>query len=328
MNPGFTKYMPLDTFLRVALKDDQELAIAIMDFARSAKDIASLVSLPSGVEQQKMTGDINVQSERVSALDDTTGAIFETRWGNSGCFTCLASEEKTDIITIPNGITRGSLISAFDPMDGSSSLLINAGFGSIAGFYKAVEGLDEDDKRHFYRAGKEMVAACYAHYGPSTIIVLTLGDGTFGFTLDPRPFAGDFLLTHPNIKIPEAQKVYSINEGYAPNWAQKKLNDFLWTLKEKGISQRYIGAMVSDIHRTLVKGGIFIYPADAKNENGKLRLLYECAPIAFILEQAGGAASTGTERILDIVPEHLHMRVPFFGGSKAFVERFEQALAV
>jgi len=206
----------------------------------------------------------------------------------------------------------------FDPLDGSSNIDCNVGVGSIWGIYQKDAKSDKptsvDD---LLKPGNQLVAAGYALYGPATTIVLTTGRGVHGFTLDPS--IGEFIYTHKHMRVPTQGKIYSINEGNADHWDAPTAQ---WVSLEHQRQHRgrYIGSMVSDVHRTLLYGGVFSYPADANNPAGKLRLLYECNPMAFIMEQAGGRATTGTERILDIVPKTLHQRCPVWLGSSGMVD--------
>ncbi|KAK5976509.1 Fructose-1 6-bisphosphatase [Trichostrongylus colubriformis] len=216
---------------------------------------------------------------------------------------------------------QGHYIVTFDPLDGSSNIDCLVSIGTIFGIYRK-RGNGAPTLADVLRPGKEMVAAGYALYGSATIVVLTTGNGVNGFTLDPS--IGEFILTHPNMQCKSKGSIYSLNEGYAPTWT-KGVAEYIRTRKEpapgkKAMGQRYVGSMVADVHRTLLNGGIFLYPATASSPNGKLRLLYECNPMAMILEQAGGLATTGKMRILDVVPKTIHDRSPIILGSKEDVE--------
>jgi len=214
----------------------------------------------------------------------------------------------------------------FDPLDGSSNIEANVSVGTIFGIYrKVVNRPEKPGLKDVLRPGNELVCSGYAVYGASCMMVITTGLGVNGFTLDPS--VGEFILTHPNIRCRPKGKIYSINEGNSGSW-DAPTKEFIAKCKDKQSdgkpkSARYIGSMVADVHRTLLYGGIFCYPADAQNKNGKLRLLYECNPIAFLMEQAGGRASTGTQRILDILPSGIHQRVPIFCGSMEDVLQVE-----
>jgi fructose-1,6-bisphosphatase I len=240
----------------------------------------------------------------------------------------MASEENADIIEIPDGLPTGDYFVIFDPLDGSSNIDANVSIGTIFSIYRRKSPSDSRLLAGDYlQKGADQVAAGYILYGSSCMMVFTTGDGVNGFTLDPS--VGEFLLSHPDIRIPEQGSIYSVNEGYYHYWDKPTL-DVLAYFKAAGMrrkkpySLRYIGSLVSDFHRNLVYGGIFMYPSDNRDPSkpgGKLRLLCEAAPMAFIVEQAGGLATDGTRRILDIVPEHLHQRVPLFVGSRLDVEK-------
>jgi fructose-1,6-bisphosphatase I len=246
----------------------------------------------------------------------------------------IASEENADLIEIPSKFPMGEYILVMDPLDGSSNIDVNVSIGTIFSIYRrpypertAVNLSDVLQK------GIEQVAAGYFLYGSSTMMVYTTGNGVHGFTLDPT--VGEFLLCHPNIKIPEQGKVYSVNEAYWNYWddsVQKAVSYFKDPCNALGrpYSLRYIGSLVADFHRNLLRGGVFLYPADSKDPKkttGKLRLLCECSPLAYLVEQAGGMAIDGTQRILDIDPQELHQRVPLFIGSKNDVQTIQRILA-
>jgi fructose-1,6-bisphosphatase I len=229
----------------------------------------------------------------------------------------MASEEVEEPIPIPTRYPRGKYVLMFDPLDGSTNIDVNISIGTIFSVHQRVSK-EEPGLEDCLQAGSRQVAAGYVIYGSSTMFVYTTGNGVHGFTLDPA--VGEFFLSHPKIRIPERGTIYSVNEGNEDRWAQP-VRDWVRGLKTandgaKAYSGRYIGTLVADFHRTLLKGGIFAYPADAKNPNGKLRLLYEAAPMALLAQQAGGAASTGSEDILDVTPTELHQRVPLYIGSR------------
>jgi len=235
----------------------------------------------------------------------------------------MASEESEGIIPIPDGGKRGRYVLMFDPLDGSSNIDVNASIGTIFSIHRkittGIDGVLED----CLQVGTEQLAAGYFIYGSSTMMVYTTGHGVNGFTLDPS--LGEFLLSHENIKIPKRGKIYSINEGNVNQWdagTRRYVDHVKSDQKSDGrpYSLRYIGSLVADFHRNLLKGGIFLYPGP----KGKLRLLYEAAPLAMVVEQAGGNASTGSQRILDIVPESLHQRVPLIIGSTEDVRLYEK----
>jgi fructose-1,6-bisphosphatase I len=251
---------------------------------------------------------VNVQGEEVQKLDEMSNNLLIQHLSDSGQFYGLASEELDDAIFPENGV-GGKYVIAFDPLDGSSNIDVNVNIGTIFSIHKAEKENEED----FLQEGTKQVAAGYVVYGSSTMLVYTTGNGVNGFTLDPS--VGMFLLSHPNIRLPNKGKIYSINEGNYTKW-DAPLKRYIDVLKQRETKARYIGSMVADVHRTLIKGGIFAYPADKKNKQGKLRLLYEASPMSFLIEQAGGRATTGKDEILSIKPDSLHQRVPVFLGSR------------
>jgi len=238
----------------------------------------------------------------------------------------MASEESEEIITIPEKFTAGEYVVIFDPLDGSSNIDVNVSIGTIFSIHRKRSSGERGILEDCLQPGSRQVAAGYILYGSSTMLVYTSGAGVHGFTLDPS--IGEFLLSHPHMRIPEPpKKVYSINEAYYGRWspAQQRLVSYLKTDGDFG--SRYIGSFVADIHRTLLQGGLFMYPSDRDSPQGKLRLLYEAAPMAMIVEQAGGRASDGFQNLLDIVPESLHERTPLYMGSNDFVDLAEKYLA-
>jgi fructose-1,6-bisphosphatase I len=250
---------------------------------------------------------------------------------HGGHLCVMASEEEEDIIQIPQKFNIGKYVLLFDPLDGSSNIDANISIGTIFSIYRRVSpdgepGTMED----CLQSGINQVAAGYVVYGSSTMLVYTAGSGVHGFTLDPA--FGEFLLSHPNIQTPKKSKIYSINEGNYLYW-HPGLKKYIKYLQEEDAttsrpySSRYIGSMVADIHRNLLYGGIFMYPADSRNPYGKLRLQYECNPMAFIVEQAGGRASNGKQRILEVEPDKLHQRMPIFIGSEEDVRMVEKFMA-
>ncbi|SDL62873.1 fructose-1,6-bisphosphatase I [Maridesulfovibrio ferrireducens] len=289
----------------------------------SAKIISREVNKAGLVDVLGFTGEINVQGEEVKKLDEYANRILIHRMARSGVLCAMASEENADIIDIPHGLPQGSYIIIFDPLDGSSNIDVNVNIGTIFSIYRRKSKVGTPvQSSDVLQCCDEQVAAGYILYGSSTMLVFTTGDGVHGFTLDPG--VGEFLLSHPNIKIPEIGKIYSVNEGYWPYWSEatkKVVNHFKSADNVHGhpYSLRYIGSLVADFHRNLIYGGVFMYPADHREPSkpvGKLRLMCEAAPMAMLVEQAGGMATDGTKRILDIVPHELHQRVPLFIGSK------------
>jgi fructose-1,6-bisphosphatase I len=273
-----------------------------------------------------LTGEINVQGEKVKKLDEFADQVFIWRMQRSGLLCALSSEENEGVIKVPDNLPRGNYVIIFDPLDGSSNIDANVSIGTIFSIYRRLDTSVCGDLDNFLRPGSEQVAAGYFLYGSSTMLVYTVGNGVHGFTLDPS--VGEFLLSHPSIRIPERGKIYSVNEANSMFWDERTnatINYFKSdrTHLGKPYTSRYVGSMVADFHRNLVYGGIYMYPADRKDPSkpsGKLRLLCEAAPMAFIVEQAGGAASNGSQRIMDIRAKTLHQRTPLFIGSKHDVE--------
>jgi fructose-1,6-bisphosphatase I len=270
------------------------------------------------------TGEINVHGEAVQKLDEFAQQTIYSAMGHSGHLCVMASEESEGIIPIPDGGKRGRYVLMFDPLDGSSNIDVNASIGTIFSIHRkitthALDGNEED----CLQCGTEQLASGYFIYGSSTMMVYTTGHGVNGFTLDPS--LGEFLLSHENIRIPKRGKIYSINEGNINQWDEGTRRYVAHVKQEnkaegRPYSLRYIGSLVADFHRNLLKGGIFLYPGP----KGKLRLLYEASPLAMVVEQAGGTASTGTQRILDVVPTSLHQRVPLIIGSTDDVRLYEK----
>jgi fructose-1,6-bisphosphatase I len=293
----------------------------------SAKIIDREVSKAGLLDVLGATGEVNVQGEIVQKLDDFANQVIIRRMERSGVLCAMVSEENADFISIPRQFPVGDYILVFDPLDGSANIDANVSIGTIFSIYRRTSfsqqavSLDE-----LLQKGAMQVAAGYFIYGSSTMMVYTAGHGVHGFTLDPS--VGEFLLSHPNIKIPEQGAIYSVNEGYWSYWdepTRKIVSHFKSDDNALGrpYSMRYIGSLVSDFHRNLIYGGIFMYPADNRDPRkpkGKLRLMCEAGPMAMIAEQAGGLAVDGRRRILDIEPEELHQRVPLFVGSKNDVE--------
>ena len=306
-----------------------ELSGILNQIALAAKVIAREVNKAGLAEILGLTGEENVQGEEVKKLDEFANGVCISAFDHSGHFCIMASEEMEGTIPIPPEFPAGRYAIAFDPLDGSSNIDVNVSIGTIVTVHRKIShgprGSDED----LLQPGRRLVAAAYVVYGSSTMLVMSTGNGVHGFTLDPS--VGEFLLSHPDIRIPRRGRIYSVNEGNYPYWSEG-VQRYVNHIKERDAStgrpysSRYIGSMVADMHRTLLYGGIFMYPEDRKDPRkpeGKLRLLYECAPLAFLAEQAGGAASTGREPILDVRPSALHQRIPFFAGSLENVREVE-----
>jgi fructose-1,6-bisphosphatase I len=276
------------------------------------------------------TGQINIQGEDVKKLDEYANDQFIKTLTLSGEVCAIASEENHDIITFDNTFAKdGKYVVCIDPLDGSSNIDVNVSIGTIFSIYRRITEIgSKSELKDILQPGIKQVAAGYVLYGSSTMLVYTTGLGVTGFTLDPS--IGEFCLSHYQINTPEDGIYYSINEGnyreFSPG-IRKYLDYCKGSETRKPVSSRYIGSLVSDFHRNLMKGGIYIYPSTQKQAGGKLRLLYECNPIAFLAEQAGGKASDGYgRRIMEIVPDNIHQRVPFFAGSKNMVNKAEEFL--
>lgn len=270
-------------------------------------------------------GSENIQGEQQQKLDVYADhqMIYALKARGEVC--AIASEENDEYVIFDNDISKkGKYIVMFDPLDGSSNIDVNVSIGTIFSIYRRLKDDEPVGLNDFLQTGRKQVAAGYIIYGSSTMLVYTTGNGVNGFTLDPG--IGTFCLSHPDIKIPDEGKIYSMNEGNISQCDESVKKYIRWCQeddKESGrpYSGRYIGSLVADFHRNLLKGGIYIYPGTKKSPEGKLRLLYECNPLAFICEQAGGLATDGKNNILDIVPSKLHQRVPLFIGSKKMVEK-------
>ncbi|HEX9251631.1 MAG TPA: class 1 fructose-bisphosphatase [Ignavibacteriaceae bacterium] len=306
-----------------------ELSDLLHDLSLAAKVISLEVNKAGLVDIIGFTGEENVHGEKVKKLDVFANDMMIKAMDHGGHLCVMASEEEEDIIHIPPEFYLGKYVLLFDPLDGSSNIDANVSIGTIFSIYRRVSpeggpGTMED----CLQPGIKQVAAGYIIYGSSTIFVYTAGNGVHGFTLDPS--FGEFILSHPDIKTPKKSKIYSINEGNYLYWHPGLKKYIKWLQDEdkttdRPYSSRYIGSMVSDIHRNLLYGGIYMYPADSRNPNGKLRLMYECNPMAFIVEQAGGRATNGKQRMLEIKPASLHQRIPIFIGSEEdvlLVEKF------
>lgn len=310
-----------------------ELSDLLADIALACKLISLEVNRAGLIDILGFTGDQNVHGEIVKKLDVFAHDTLVNAMKASGHLCAVASEESEDFIPIDDQYMGRRIMSKyichFDPLDGSSNIDANISIGTIFSIYKRVTSSGPGKIEDVLQVGSKQVAAGYVIYGSSTIMVYTTGEGVHGFTLDPT--VGEFLLFHENITIPKRSKTYSVNEGNYSKWddkLRKYIDDVKADNPENGrpYSSRYVGSLVADFHRNLLYGGIFLYPADKKNVNGKLRLMYEANPLAFIVEQAGGRASNGKCRIVNIMPENLHQRTPLFIGSEEDVKELEKYL--
>jgi fructose-1,6-bisphosphatase I len=303
----------------------------------AAKVISREVNKAGLVDILGPTGKMNVQQELVQKLDDFADEVIIERMKHVGQLCCMGSEEVADLIEIPAQFPRGEYILLFDPLDGSSNIDVNVSIGTIFGIYKLKPERTSSDVLldDVLQPGKNQVAAGYFIYGSSTVMVYTTGNGTgvHGFTLFPS--VGEFLLSHENIRIPEKGKIYSVNEGNYAYWDERTLalvDYFKAKDKETGrpYTSRYVGSLVADFHRNLLKGGIFMYPADLKDPKkptGKLRLMVEANPLAMVVQEAGGYASDGHGPILEIEPKELHQRTPLYIGSRTEVSFAEAVIS-
>lgn len=298
----------------------------LTDIALAAKIIGREVNKAGLVDILGRTGDENVHGEAVQKLDLYANEVIYNALDHSGLLACMASEEAEGFIPIPEEFEAGDYVLLFDPLDGSSNIDVNVSIGTIFSIHHKISDGPRGVLEDCLQAGSRQVAAGYVLYGSSTMLVYTTGAGVHGFTLDPS--IGEFLLSHPGMCIPDPPaKTYSVNEAYFTRWSrgQQRLVTHLKT--DGGFGSRYIGSLVADVHRTLLKGGLFMYPRDRLAPEGKLRLLYEAAPMAMIIEQAGGRASDGARDIVDIVPAELHQRTPLYIGSREHVALAERFLA-
>jgi len=304
----------------------------LIELIVAAKTISAEVNMAGLAGILGQSGKTNIQGEEVQKLDEFANSTIKRRMSRCGYLCVMASEEEADIIPATEGY-EGNYTLAFDPLDGSSNIDVNVSIGTIFSVHRRVTSNGQGDETDLLQAGHKQVAAGYIIYGSSTMMVFSTGHGVQGFTLDPA--VGEFYLSHPDIKTPDRCKYFSINEGNTKYW-DEKIGNYIAYIKEEDkatnrpYSGRYIGSLVADFHRNLISGGIFLYPSDRKNPTkpkGKLRLLYEASPLAFIAEQAGGRAITDDGRnILDIEPDALHQRVPLIIGSKSAVDMAEDFL--
>ncbi len=306
----------------------------LYDIALAGKVIASQTTRGGLAEILGKSGNMNIQGEEVMKLDELADRMVSRLNDHTGRLAVMASEEQEDIIPISQKSPVGKYVLLYDPLDGSSNIDYNVSIGTIFAIYRRKTTSGPGTMEDCLQIGRDLVVAGYLIYGASTMLVYTSGMGVHGFTLDPS--VGEFLLTHPDIRIPEKPKYYSVNQGYERYWTDgvKRFTRYLQGDEadpagntRKGLSLRYIGSMVADFHRNLLSGGIFFYPADTKDPrypNGKLRLAYEGAPLAFVMEQAGGTSSNGSQNLLDLQPTHLHQRTQMFIGNRDLVEKAEE----
>jgi fructose-1,6-bisphosphatase I len=306
-----------------------EFSGLLSDITLAVKLIARDVRKAGLVNILGLTGSENVHGERVTKLDDYANRVLYDILGRTGHLCVLASEEAHSILTIPEGYPHGKYVFLFDPLDGSSNIDANATIGTIFSVHHRISPGGPGTIEECLQPGFKQVCAGYIVYGSSTMLVYTTGHGVHGFTYDPT--CGEFLLSHEDIRIPPKGKYYSVNEGNYHSWSDSTRKYMDW-LKEtdkttgRPYGLRYIGSLVADVHRTLLYGGIFLYPGSVKKPEGKLRLLYEASPLAMVVEQAGGKATNGKMRILDIQPSDLHQRTPLVIGGPDEVDTAQRFL--
>ncbi len=308
-----------------------ELSKLINAIRLAAKVVNHEVNKAGLVDILGAAGDTNIQGEDQQKLDVMANDKFIQTLKNREIVCGIASEEEDDFISINSSDDRNQnkYVVLIDPLDGSSNIDVNVSVGTIFSIYRRITPVGSPvEMKDFLQKGSEQVAAGYVVYGTSTMLVYSTGAGVNGFTLNPA--LGTFYLSHPNMEFPEDGKIYSVNEGNYVHFLQGVKDYIKYCQKEEGdrpYTSRYIGSLVSDFHRNMIKGGIYMYPKSSIAENGKLRLLYECNPMAYLAEQANGVATDGFRRILDIEPTELHQRVPFFCGSKNMVNKLHEFMA-
>ena len=330
MRTQFEEGITLDRFIHESTRAHPEatgrFSTLLRQISLASRLVSARVNRAGLAGMLGTTGEVNVQGEFVQKLDEYANNTFKRALEHAGCVAAILSEEDEEPYFTPDRFHSGRYIFAMDPLDGSSNIDVNATIGTIFAVFRrnSPEGsrADLDD---ILRPGDDIVAAGYVIYGSGTVMVLSTGDGVHGFTLDPS--VGEFFLSHSNIQLERDTRLYSVNEGYTATW-QQAVQD--WVAGRKvpggGWRQRYIGSLVADFHRNLLQGGVFLYPATTKNPEGKLRLMYEAFPLAFLVEAAGGRATNGRERILDLVPSGLHDRTPLFIGNPAPVDELTSAI--
>ncbi|HDY84451.1 hypothetical protein LCGC14_1026200 [marine sediment metagenome] len=304
-----------------------EMSGLLNDIVSACKKISHLVNRSGIIGIDGVAGSENIQGEKQKKLDIITNDVMVDHLNWTGHLAAMASEEIENIIQIPANKPKGQYLIAFDPLDGSSNIDINLSVGTIFSILRCPEDIAEPTVEHFMQQGTKQVCAGFCVYGPTTMMILTTGQGVNGFTLDRD--VGEFILTHPDMMIPKDTAEFAINMSNQRFWeapVQRYIDECLQGedgVREKNFNMRWVASMVAEVYRVLTRGGIFMYPLDNKptTQGGKLRLLYEANPMSFIVEQAGGISSTGYERIMDIQPESVHQRVPVVLGSKNEVER-------
>ena len=331
MQPQFEEGTTLDRFIFETTLEHADatgqFATLLKQVALAARLVSSRVNRAGLAGMLGETGEMNVQGEFVQKLDIYANEAFKRALEHPGVCAAILSEEDEEVTLTPQRFHSGRYVFCMDPLDGSSNIDVNATIGTIFGVFRrqSPEGTVATEA-DILQSGSELVAAGYIVYGSGTVLMLAVDGHVNGFTLDPM--VGEFFLSHPDIRLAKQAKTYSVNEAYSYSW-DEKLRHYVEDIKRSsdGWRARYIGSLVADFHRNLIKGGVFMYPATQSSPEGKLRLLYEAFPLAYIVEAAGGAASNGQQRILDVEPDALHARTPLFIGNRQNVADIEVALA-
>lgn len=303
-----------------------EFTNLLYDIALAAKVISAKTLRAGLVNILGQAGGTNIQGEAQQKLDVYADQVIINLCGYTGRLCIMVSEEHEEIIPIPGRYPKGRYVLVFDPLDGSSNIDVNVSTGTVFGIYRCLDWEARGRLEDCLQPARDLVAAGYILYGASTMLVYTTGSGVHAFTLDPE--LGEFLLSHEHLRLPDRPKYFSVNNSYKAQWASYVRAYVDWLISgaetEHGLSERYIGSLVADFHRNLLEGGVFLYPAKEGRPDGKLRLLYEAGPLAFIIEQAGGYATDGRRPILEIQPTSLHQRVPLIIGDRRLAKKAEE----
>ncbi len=317
----------LNQFLFEHLKnrqDKQDLILMISDLATIGKMISAKTNRAGIIDLLGSTSKENIQGEDVQKLDEYTNELCKEYLQQTEHFAAMASEEDEHIVDLENHGASSNYIIAFDPLDGSSNIDVNASVGTIFSIHTLLKDLERNDEKQFFQKGRDQVLAGYFVYGTSTQFVFSVGNGVHEFVLDQD--IGEFFLAKSFIQIPDAPTYYSMNEAYLPYMASSDQNYINWLKATYNPKSRYIGSLIADFYRNMIKGGVYLYPGFDKEGNGeylpKLRLNHECKAIAFLAEQAGGLAIDGNQPILDILPTSLHQRIPLYVGNKSLIESY------
>lgn len=300
----------------------------LYDIAMAAKMIANKTTRAGLADILGAAGNTNVQGEEQQRLDIYADKTIYRLVDHTGRVCVMASEEHEDVLDIPPEFQKGRYVLVYDPLDGSSNIDVNVSIGTIFGVYRCVDWAQRGRVEDCLQPASKLLAAGYVLYGSSTMLVYSTGQGVHGFTLDPH--IGEFLLSHPNIRFPDPPTYFSANHGNFEKWSDGIKNYMRWIHgghpdeKGPGLSERYIGSLVADFHRNLLRGGVFLYPGEREKPEGKIRLLYEAAPLAFLAHQAGGYSSDGRQNLLDITPRSLHQRTPIIIGNHRLVQKAEE----